>query len=347
MIRLKSEDMKHFVTCGEMKLLERRADENGLSYYQMMENAGTQAAKLIRAYCELADVKLEEQEGVEPAKNAVAGSADVKSSTSSLPGADRSTGEREIIDLGRGAAAAVEEHRVKIAEKTGETVTYDIGGTREETGEAGAYNITGLSEAADTVAASILEGLLDTTQTPLYAMIFCGNGNNGGDGFVVARLLAKAGYRVTVVLVNGEPKTEDATTNFKLLEELPVIIVSMAETEDGMLEQKEVPDLFVDAMFGTGFHGSMRGNGLKAAMYINSCREKHGSKVFALDIPSGLGGDQLRDTQIPSQTIHADCTITFHARKPIHLQKFAAAYCGKILVADIGIDEEKLMTVEI
>ena len=299
MIKMKSGELKHFVTCGEMKLLERRADENGLSYYQMMENAGIQATKMIRAYCELAGLELE---------------------------------ERETVDLSQKAAAAVAEHRVKIAEKAGETVTYDIGGA---------------SAAADSIKSAILEELPDVIETPLYAMIFCGNGNNGGDGFVVARLLAQAGYRVTVVLVGGEPKTEDATTNFHLLEELPVNILSKAENEDGMLEQKEVPDLFVDAMFGTGFHGTMRGSALKATMYINNCREKHGAKVFALDIPSGLGGDQLQDTQIPSQTIHADCTITFHARKPIHLQNFAVTYCGRILVADIGIDEEKLMTVEI
>lgn len=318
MIKMKSGELKHFVTCGEMKLLERRADENGLSYYQMMENAGTQATKMIRAYCELAGLKLEDTES--------------NGMTESLTGSDNLTEQRETVDLSQKAAAAVAEHRVKIAEKAGETVTYDIGGA---------------SEAADGIAAAIFEELPDTIEKSLYAMIFCGNGNNGGDGFVVARLLAQAGYRVTVVLVGGEPKTTDATTNFHLLEELPVNIISMTENEDGMLDQKEVPDLFVDAMFGTGFHGAMRGNALKATMYINNCREKHGAKVFAMDIPSGLGGDQLRDTQIPSQTIHADCTITFHARKPIHLQKFAAAYCGKILVADIGIDEEKLMTVEI
>ena len=51
MIRMKSGELEHFVTCGQMKLLERRADEDGLSYYQMMENAGTQAAQLILQYC--------------------------------------------------------------------------------------------------------------------------------------------------------------------------------------------------------------------------------------------------------------------------------------------------------
>ena len=62
---------------------------------------------------------------------------------------------------------------------------------------------------------------------------------------------------------------------------------------------------------------------------------------------SGLGGDQLKKKKIPCEIIKADYTITFHARKPVHMRRFAARYCGEILVADIGIDEEKLMTVEI
>ena len=148
-------------------------------------------------------------------------------------------------------------------------------------------------------------------------------------------------------MVNGKPKTEDASTNFNMLQDLPVDIVFMQETEDDMPEQNEAPDLFVDAMFGTGFHGTLKGNALKAAAYMNSCRQKFGTKVFALDIPSGLGGDQLRSARTPQQTVRADCTITFHARKPVHVRKFAAEYCGRILVADIGIDEEKLMRVEI
>ena len=117
--------------------------------------------------------------------------------------------------------------------------------------------------------------------------------------------------------------------------------------EEDALEQGDMPDVLVDAMFGTGFHGVLRGNGLKAAEYINNCHEKYGKKVFALDIPSGLGGDQLKKKKIPCEIIKADYTITFHARKPVHMRRFAARYCGEILVADIGIDEEKLMTVEI
>ena len=279
MYRMRNEYGEHFVTCGEMKLLERRGDEAGLSYYQMMENAGTQAAKMIQAYCEMTGVKPDEGE-----------------------------------DLGKAAAAAPLEYRAEVADRHKGTGFYD-------TPEA--------------------------VEKPLRVMIFCGSGNNGGDGFVVARLLANAGFQVTVVLVSGDPKTQDAGTNFQLLSDLPVSIITMDGIEEDALEQGDMPDVLVDAMFGTGFHGSMRGNGLKAAEYINACHEKHGKKVFALDIPSGLGGDQLKKKKIPCEIIKADYTITFHARKPVHMRRFAARYCGEILVADIGIDEEKLMTVEI
>lgn len=279
MYRMRNEYGEHFVTCGEMKLLERRGDEAGLSYYQMMENAGTQAAKMIRAYCEITGVKPDEGE-----------------------------------DLGKAAAAAPLEYRAEVADRHKGTGFYD-------TPEA--------------------------VEKPLHVMIFCGSGNNGGDGFVVARLLANAGFQVTVVLVSGDPKTQDAGTNFQLLSDLPVSIITMDGMEEDALEQGDMPDVLVDAMFGTGFHGIMRGNGLKAAEYINTCHEKHGKKVFALDIPSGLGGDQLKKKKIPCEIIKADYTITFHARKPVHMRRFAARYCGEILVADIGIDEEKLMTVEI
>lgn len=279
MYRMRNEYGEHFVTCGEMKLLERRGDEAGLSYYQMMENAGTQAAKMIRAYCEMTGVKPDEAE-----------------------------------DLGKAAAAAPLEYRAEVADRHKGTEFYDTPKAVEK---------------------------------PLRVMIFCGSGNNGGDGFVVARLLANAGFQVTVVLVSGDPKTQDAGTNFQLLADLPVSIITMDGMEEDTLEQGDMPDVLVDAMFGTGFHGVLRGNGLKAAEYINTCHEKHGKKVFALDIPSGLGGDQLKKKKIPCEIIKADYTITFHARKPVHMRRFAARYCGEILVADIGIDEEKLMTVEI
>lgn len=239
---------EHFVTCGQMKVLERRADESGLSYYRMMENAGTCAASMI----------------MEP-----------------------------------------------IAE-------YEVSPNKE--------------------------------QKKVY--VFCGKGNNGGDGFVVARLLYDNGYDVTVILVDGKPKTQDSVTNLGLLRVRDVKIFDMTENERTLMEIEGNPDIIVDAIYGTGFKGELRSNGLKAAIYINrySCGENgiepdKNVTVVALDIPSGLGGDVVNEKLIDTNSVKANVTITFHAKKPVHVQKFAEEYCGKTLVADIGIDEEKLWTV--
>lgn len=269
---------KHFVTCGQMKLLEKRADEAGLSYYQMMENAGRGAAAQIM----------------------------------------ERAAYRRII--GFGGAGGMDMDIPKIAE----AVTVDISNDSPN-------------------------GDANVRPDAIRAMIFCGKGNNGGDGFVAARILSDAGYDVTVVLVDGEPKTEDAIANFDLLSQMPVRIMDMTKNESSLMELKGAPDIIVDAIYGTGFHGSLSGNALKAAIYINRFskgQQTDGTRVFALDIPSGLGGDLTDEKELERSSVTAHYTITFHARKPVHLQKFAEKYCGKIIVVDIGIDEEKLWDVE-
>ena len=87
-------------------------------------------------------------------------------------------------------------------------------------------------------------------------LVVCGKGNNGGDGFVIARTAAKDGWNVTVLLAEGEPKTADATRNFERLHSLPVHIC----TDCSVLEIQRF-DAAVDALYGTGFHGELRPSG--------------------------------------------------------------------------------------
>ena len=98
-------------------------------------------------------------------------------------------------------------------------------------------------------------------------------------------------------------------------------------------------DCVVDAIYGTGFRGQLRENGRAAAAEIEAARQK-GARVFALDIPSGMGGDLTDGTQLDRNCVRADVTITFHAKKPVHLQRFASEYCGQIITADIGIIDD-------
>lgn len=273
---------EHFVTCGQMKILERRADEDGLSYYQMMENAGTRAAE-------------------------------------------------EILDR--------MEYR-RVLQRSGEA---------RSDGEDRVAEAVSVGKPIESPNDDVLNG-----GAAERVFVFCGKGNNGGDGFVVARILSGQGYDVTVILVDGLPKTEDSIVNFELLKELPIRIMDMTVNERALMELKGAPDIIVDAIYGTGFHGKLKSNGLKSAIYINrfssgeDAAGKAGrTKVFALDIPSGLGGDLTDEKELERSSVTAHYTITFHAKKPVHMQSFAAKYCGRIIVADIGIDEDRLWNVEL
>lgn len=198
-----------------------------------------------------------------------------------------------------------------------------------------------MMENAGTIAANrIVEITMATRKRPhpsarrLSARVFCGKGNNGGDGFVVARLLAQRGWNVSIVLVDGEPQTPDAIANYGLTREIGIPASPQGEAESG------TPDVVVDAIYGTGFHGLLRENGAAAAAKIARAKAT-GAKVFALDIPSGMGGDLTDESELDERCVRADVTITFHAKKRVHLQPFAQEYCGQIIVADIGIVDDE------
>ena len=93
---------------------------------------------------------------------------------------------------------------------------------------------------------------------PVRLLVVAGKGNNGGDGFVMARVAAKLGWPVQLLLAEGEPKTPDAITNFALLHDLPVEILPDAAAA-------AQADAVVDALYGTGFHGALRPAGRAGA----------------------------------------------------------------------------------
>ena len=200
-----------------------------------------------------------------------------------------------------------------------------------------------MMENAGTIAANrIVEITMATRKRPhpserqLSARIYCGKGNNGGDGFVVARLLAQKGWNVGLVLVDGEPQTPDAIANYELTKEMGIPAAMPGDTVSG-----GSPDVVVDAIYGTGFHGRLREQGAAAAARIARAKAA-GARVFALDIPSGMGGDLTDENELDERCVRADVTITFHAKKRVHLQPFAKEYCGRIIVADIGIVDDEM-----
>ena len=161
--------------------------------------------------------------------------------------------------------------------------------------------------------------------------VLCGKGNNGGDGFVIARAAAKDGWNVTALLAEGEPKTTDAITNFGRLHSLSVNICA-----DCTVLETQHFDVVVDALYGTGFHGALRPSGLAACGLMNRLH-KSGAFVLAVDLPSGINTDT---GEVAEGAAHADLTVTFDSYKPLHVVESSAPLCGKIVCSDIGIRDE-------
>ena len=142
-------------------------------------------------------------------------------------------------------------------------------------------------------------------------LIVAGKGNNGGDGFVMARVAAKEGVQVRVLLAEGEPKTADAKTNLARLAETAAEIVR--DTEQAAFGA----DAVVDALYGTGFHGELRPDGAAACALMGRERER-GAFVLALDLPSGVSADS---GEVAEGAVQADATVTFDCTKPLHFGK--------------------------
>ncbi|WP_195282987.1 NAD(P)H-hydrate epimerase [Harryflintia acetispora] len=163
------------------------------------------------------------------------------------------------------------------------------------------------------------------------ALVFAGRGNNGGDGLVLARMLWRAGAKVTVLLCDGEPQTKEATANLSLLPRTVAVLNLAYETQ--ALEGLSKPDFVVDALYGTGFHPPFEMRDRQAAQWMNRC----GAPVYALDLPSGVDADMAR---ADCDAVRARCTFAFDSLKYAHCREPAKGYCGEVHCLNIWIPEE-------
>jgi len=161
--------------------------------------------------------------------------------------------------------------------------------------------------------------------------VVAGRGNNGGDGFVVARYTKLEDYEVSVYLLGRrEDLKGDAHLNMTLYEKIGGRIIEVKESLDPLKSGLERADLIVDAIFGTGFSGEVSGIEKEAIEMINSACKT----VLSIDIPSGLSGKTGRPSPI---CVKADHTFTFAYPKLGHLLYPGAQYTGRLTVIDISI----------
>src|SRR5437867_3130702 len=172
--------------------------------------------------------------------------------------------------------------------------------------------------------------------------VLCGRGNNGGDGFVVARTLIQRGVDTSVFLLGRVADVRgDARTNLEVLGRIGVTVVEVADSQAWELHVSEVNDctLIVDAIFGTGLNAPVAGLIQSVIGDVNAS----GIPVVSIDVPSGLSADS---SDPPGDSIDAGLTVTIAAPKLPLVLPPAETRAGDIVVADIGIPAEVLDSVD-
>jgi len=172
--------------------------------------------------------------------------------------------------------------------------------------------------------------------------VLCGRGNNGGDGFVVARTLAQRGVDVAVFLIGGVADVRgDARINLEILGRLGLAAVEVADSQAWELHFSEISTctLIVDAIFGTGLNAPLSGLLETVVADVN----QSGIPVIAIDLPSGLSADSHEPI---GDSIVAGTTVTLAAPKLALVLPPAETRAGDIVIADIGIPMEVVESVD-
>ena len=185
-----------------------------------------------------------------------------------------------------------------------------------------------LMENAGSAAARVIRETYETAGKK-FAVV-CGRGNNGGDGYVVARKLRESGAAVVIIQAEGGPLTATAMEMYTRAADYGIRTIHFATaSEEAVLALKKA-DYVVDAVFGTGFHGAAQGAADEVIRYMNIAP----GKTIALDLPSGA---QCDTGAVEGACVEAELTVTFTALKPCHILSPAAELCGKVTPVSIGM----------
>jgi ADP-dependent NAD(P)H-hydrate dehydratase / NAD(P)H-hydrate epimerase len=205
---------------------------------------------------------------------------------------------------------------------------------RATTDRFGVPSLTLMENAGSAIANFVLQ---DFPQANRIAVV-CGKGNNGGDGFVVARKLHRAGRVVEVLLLASRTEVkDDALVMFERLPLRPVEITTATALDAESSQSLGNCDLIVDAILGTGFQPPVTGLYASAIAKMN----RSGKPIVAVDIPSGAASDATTP-QSGEGIARADAIVTFTAPRPAHV--FGQLTGGPVLIAPIGTPSEAIVS---
>ncbi|MBL0103930.1 MAG: NAD(P)H-hydrate dehydratase [Bacteroidetes bacterium] len=181
-------------------------------------------------------------------------------------------------------------------------------------------------------ALACFDWLVNHYSQATFITVYCGHGNNGGDGLAIARLLTIAGKTVRVMILTGGEPSPDFAENLNRLKKLKTEIVELSES-------KSIPvnnncDLIIDAIFGTGIKRKVGEWHGEIIQHINSSK----CPIVSIDMPSGLRADEPSEGEI----VKATYTLTFQQPKLSFFFPENGAYTGKWICLDIGLSKEYL-----
>jgi len=169
--------------------------------------------------------------------------------------------------------------------------------------------------------------------------IFCGKGNNGGDGLAIARMLADRGCKVSVYILEfGHKGTDDFQTNLARLHQYPAVDIHFIQ-EEGNFHSLSQETVIIDALFGSGLTRPLEGFTARLVDHINNS----GCAVIAIDVPSGMSVDQ---SSKGNKIVKANYTLSFQCYKLAFLVAENATFIGDVVILDIGLLPEFLTSFE-
>lgn len=176
--------------------------------------------------------------------------------------------------------------------------------------------------------------LIDTMHANEHSTVavLCGKGNNGGDGFVAAKYLKSRGLSPVILLIDGEPRTQEAVRALKGAVEAGTAVWRIWESCKKVLEFIANADYIIDAVYGIGFKGELKEEISKIAQFVN----ESDTKVLSVDIPSGINCD---DGSVGNNAFKAEVTVSFSTLKSAHILYPAMDYCGELILANVGINK--------
>lgn len=177
--------------------------------------------------------------------------------------------------------------------------------------------------------------LLKNTESSQSFVIFCGNGNNGGDGLVIARLLSNAHRKVKVYINKDRKLAKDTEINFQRLPNTLLVF----DYQDFHKDHITTHDIIVDAIFGIGLNKRLNGFWANIVNDVNELKNKR----IAIDIPSGISPDVVSDD---NNIFKADDTLSFQFYKKSFLHPETGVFCGKIHILNTDLSQDYISNVE-